>query len=65
MTIRTILATMHADIDPAPQLGAALQLAHRLSATIEALYVRPNAAVELASIPDVMALYSVSYDALE
>ncbi len=65
MTIRTILATMHADVDPAPQLGAALQLAHRLSATIEALYVRPNAATEIAAVPDVMALYSVSFEALE
>lgn len=42
MTIRTILATMHADVEPAPQLGAALQLARRLGATIEALHARPT-----------------------
>ena len=65
MTIRTILATMHADVDPVPQLDTALRLARRFSATVEALYVRPNAAVEFATYPDIAAFSSISYDALE
>lgn len=65
MTIRTILVTMHPDIDPAPQLDTALALAHRLSATVEALYVRPDTAAALAAMPDALGYYSISYEALE
>lgn len=65
MTIRTILAPMHADVDPAPQLDAAFQLARRLGAGIEALYVRPNPAVELVAMAETVAMYRISYDDLQ
>ena len=65
MTIRTILATMHADVDPAPQLDTALHLARRLGATIEALHVRPDPAAELVVMAETVAMYRISYDALQ
>ena len=65
MTIRTILAPMHADVDPAPQLDMAFHLARRLGAGVEALYVRPNPAVELVAMAEAVAMYRISYDDLE
>jgi nucleotide-binding universal stress UspA family protein len=65
MTIRTILATMHADVDPTPQLDTAFRLARRLDATVEALHVRPNPAAELAAMAETVAMYRISYGALE
>jgi nucleotide-binding universal stress UspA family protein len=65
MSIRNILTTMHADVDPEPQLATALLLARRLNGTVEALYIRPNAAAELAAMAHAAALYSITYEALE
>ena len=65
MTIRTILATMHPDVDPAAQLDAALQVAQRTDAVIDGLYVRPNPVVELAYMASTFAPFDTSYVALE
>lgn len=64
MTIRNIIVAVHADVDPAPQLGAALQVAHRCTGEIRALHVRPNPAAQLAVVPEAVLAY-VDYEGLD
>ena len=53
MPIRNILVPICPEVDFEHQLAAALRLARRLEAHVNAVYIRPEPAIAVASIPEI------------
>ncbi len=65
MTIRDIFVPLFADLEFNGQLDAANQLAHRLDAHINAVFIHPDPKIAAVGMPEMMASSAVTLELIE